>query len=194
MIATWMRLHRVRRRFGLAGPGLALALLAGACASTQEPPTHFGPWGPIAPVKEPALSVLAAAIGALAAESPRSVVVARYAGDVYQRLDLDALRTRVRVAMDVDGKLGPIDRGNPKYRARVFEADFQGKTTILEVSVPRIRGASATLTAWRWDGLAWNCELRGKAEHVTLRLEGGQWKVAAVSAEPGVVVLKTDCP
>lgn len=194
MIATSKRTRRAPRRGSLAGLGLALALFAGACASTQEPPTHFGRWGPIAPVKEPELSVLAAAIGALTAEDSRTVVVARYAGDIYRRLDLDALRTRVRVTMDVDGKLGPIDRGKAKYRARVFEADFPGKTTILEVSVPRIRGASATLTAWRWDGLAWNCELRGTAEHVTLGQEGGHWKVADVSAEPGVVVLKTDCP
>ncbi len=169
-------------------------MLVGACASVDAPPTHFGPWGPMTPVQEPDRSVLVAAISALTKNDARSVVLARYAGDRFERLDLAPLRDQVRVTMDIDGKLGPIDEGSPKYRARVFETDFRGKTTILELSVPKVRGASATVAAWRWDALAWKCELPGRAEHVTLRLVDGRWSVTATSTDRGAVLLKKGCP
>lgn len=183
----------------LAAPGHAawlasLALIVGACASTPAPPTHFGPWGTVSPLREPERSVLVAAITAATAADARSVVLARYAGDIYRRLDLASLSRQVPVAVDAGGQLGPIDTGSPKYRAKVFETDFPGKTTILEMSAPSVRGGSATVTAWRWDALAWTCSLPGKAEHLTLRLEGKQWKVAATSADPERLLLKAGCP
>ena len=171
-----------------------LALILGACASREAPPTHFGPWGTIAPVQEPERSVLVAAIIALTATSPESVVLARYAGDIYKRLDLAPLNDQVPVAVDVGGKLGPIDLGSPKYRAKVFELDFPRKTTILELSVPDMHRGSATMTAWRWDALAWNCNLPGKSEHLTLRLEGGHWNVTITPADRKLLLLQTDCP
>ncbi len=171
----------------------ALALTIAACASKEAPPTHFGPWGPISPVREPERSVLVAAIKALTAADARSVVLARYAGDVYERLDLASLNRQVPVAVDFNGLLGPIDLGSPTYRARVFETDFPGKTTILEVSIPKVRGGRATMTAWRWDALAWNCSLRGKAEKLTLELVNERWNVAVASAGENVL-LKTGCP
>jgi hypothetical protein len=171
----------------------ALGLIAVACASREAPPTHFGPWGPISPVQEPDRSVLVAAITALTAADTGSVVLARYAGDSYERLDLASLDRQVPVAVDVNGKLGPIDTGSATYRAKVFELDFPGRTTILEVSVPKLRKGRATMTVWRWDALAWNCRLRGKAEHLALRLEDGRWNVTVTSVDPKVL-LQTDCP
>ncbi len=138
--------------------------------------------------------MLVAAIASLAAADADSVVLARYAGDRYRRLDLASLNRQVPVKVDVDDRLGPIDTGPPKYRVRVFEYDFPGKSTILEMSAPKLRGGSATVTAWRWDALAWNCELRGKAEHLTLRLEDNQWRVTVTSADPDVLLLKAGCP
>lgn len=180
-------LDRTRAR-SLAG----LCLIMSACASTPSRPTHFGPWGPISPVRDPERAVMVAAVKALTAGSAKSVVLARYAGDIYQRLDLTPLSDQVSVRVD-DGKLGPIDAGPPKYRAKVFELDFPGRTSILELSVPKIRGGSATLTAWRWDALAWSCELRGRAERMTLKLENGHWEVTDTSPAPGAL-LKADCP
>jgi hypothetical protein len=135
-----------------------------------------------------------AAIAALTVDDADSVILARYAGDIYRRLDLAALNYHVPVAVDVGGKLGFIDEGAPIYRAKVFEIDFPGKTTILEVSDPKLHSGWATLTAWRWNGLAWNCNLPGKAEHLTLRIEDGHWKVTATSVEPTILLLQTDCP
>ncbi len=176
-------------------PWLAgLGLIIGACASREPPPTHFGPWGPISRVQEPDRSVLVAAITALTIADAKSVVLARYAGDIYRRLDLASLNNQVPVAVDVGGQLGPIDTGSATYRARVFETDFPGKTTILEVSAPNLRGGWATLTAWRWDALAWNCDLPGRAEHLTLRLEDKHWKVTVTSTDPKGLLLQTDCP
>ena len=171
-----------------------LALILGACASREAPPTHFGAWGAIARVQEPERAVLVAAITALTTANPESVVLARYAGDIHKRLDLASLNYQVPVAVDVDGKLGPIDLGSPKYRAKVFELDFPRKTTILEVSVPDMHRGSATMTAWRWDARAWNCNLPGKSEHLTLRLEGRHWNVTITSADPKHLLLQTDCP
>jgi hypothetical protein len=138
--------------------------------------------------------VLVAAITALTATNPESVVLARYAGDIYKRLDLALLNGQVPVAVDVGGKLGPIDTGSPKYRVRVFEFDFPGKTTILEVSAPKMHSGWATMTAWRWDALAWNCNLPGKSEHLTLRLDDKHWNVTITSADPKALLLQTDCP
>jgi hypothetical protein len=138
--------------------------------------------------------VLVAAITALTAANGKSVVLARYAGDIYERLDLASLNHQVPVAVDVGDQLGPIDTGLPAYRAKVFETDFPGKTTILEVSAPKLHGAWATMTVWRWDALAWNCKLPGKAEHLTLRLEDKHWSVTVRSADPKVLQLQTDCP
>ncbi len=186
-----------RRRFGGLRPARWLAglvLIFGACASSDTPPTHFGPWGPVTPVREPDRSVLVAAIAGLTAGNANSVVLARYAGDRYKRLDLASLNRQVPVAVDADGRLGPIDTGPPKYRARVFEADFRGKTTILEVSAPNIHGRSATITAWRWDALAWNCRLPGKSEQVTLALENDHWKVTGTSVDPEALELRAGCP
>jgi hypothetical protein len=122
------------------------------------------------------------------------VVLARYAGDIYRRLDLASLSNQVPVAVDVNGKLGPIDTGPPTYRARVFELDFPRKTTILEVSVPNLHGDWATMTAWRWDALAWKCDLPGKAEHLTLKLEDKHWNVTVTSTDPKVLLQQRDCP
>ena len=179
-----------KRAAWLAG----LGLIIGACASKEAPPTHFGPWGPISPVQEPERSVLVAAITALTATNPESVVLARYAGDIYKRLDLALLNSQIPVAVDVGGKLGPIDTGSPKYRVKVFELDFPGKTTILEVSAPKLHGGWATMTAWRWDALAWNCSLPGKSEHLTLRRDEKHWSVTITSADPKALLLQTDCP
>jgi hypothetical protein len=181
----------VRRAARLAG----LLLVAGACAcaSSNGPPTHFGKWGPVTPVQEPARSIVVAAVTAVTAGNPGSFVLARYAGDNYGRLDLASLHRQIPVLVDADGKLGPIDTGPPQYRVRVFEYDFPGRSTILELSAPKLRGDTATLTAWRWDALAWNCRLRGKSEKLTLKLEGGQWKVTATAADPGAVVLEAGC-
>lgn len=168
-------------------------MFVGACASVEGPPTHFGPWGPISAVQEPDRSVLVAAIAALTKENAPTIVLARYAGDRFERLDLASLSGQVPVSVDVDGRLGPIDEGSPTYRVRVFELDFRGKTTILELSVPRLHGGRATVTAWRWDALAWKCELPGRVEHVDLVLENGRWKVTETSVDPGVVLLKKGC-
>jgi len=180
---------RVRR----ATPLFGLLLVAGACASANAPPTHFGKWGPVTPLQEPARSIVVAAVASVTAGNPGSFVLARYAGDNYGRLDLASLHRQIPVAVDVDGKLGPIDTGPPPYRARVFEYDFPGKTTILELSAPKLRGDTATLKAWQWDALAWNCRLGGKSERLTLKLEGGQWRVTATAADPGAVVLEAGC-
>ncbi len=188
---------RTRRPSGALEPArwiAGLALIVNACASTQGPPTHFGPWGPVSPVREPDRSVLVAAITAVTAGDARSVVLARYAGDIYRRLDLASLNREVPVAVDAGGQLGPIDTGMPKYRAKVFETDFPGKTTILELSAPSVRGGSATVTAWRWDALAWNCSLPGRSERLTLKLEDEHWKVTDTSADPERLLLKAGCP
>jgi hypothetical protein len=180
----------LKRAPWLAGLGLIIS----ACASREAAPTHFGPWGPISPVQEPNRSVLVAAITALTARDAESVVLARYAGDIYRRLDLASLSNQVPVAVDVNGKLGPIDMGPPTYRARVFELDFPRKTTILEVSVPNLHSDWATMTAWRWDALAWKCDLPGKAEHLTLKLEDKHWNATVTSTDPKVLLLQRDCP
>jgi hypothetical protein len=138
--------------------------------------------------------VLVAAVTALTAGNAGSVVLARYAGDIDRRLDLASLSSQVPVAIDVDDKLGPIDTGMPAYRARVFESDFPGKKTILEVSVPSLHGGWATMTAWRWDALAWKCALPGKAEQLTLRLENRHWSVTVKSTDPENLLLQTGCP
>jgi len=137
--------------------------------------------------------VLVAAISALTVGNADSVILARYAGDIHKRLDLASLRNQVPVAVDAGGKLGLIGKGSPTYFARVFEFDFPGKTTILEVSAPDLHSGWATVTAWRWDGLDWHCDLPGKSEHLTLRREGGAWKVTN-TAEPKVVLVRADCP
>lgn len=183
------RVQRIRAPW-LAGLGLIIS----ACASREAPPTHFGPWGRISPVREPERSVLVAAITALTAANAESVVLARYAGDLYERLDLASLSNQVPVAVDVGGQLGPIDAGVPKYRAKVFELDFRGKTTILEVSAPKLNSGWATMTAWLWDALAWKCDLPGKAEHLTLKLENKHWSVTVTSTDPKALLLQTDCP
>ena len=179
----------LKRASWLAG----LVLIASACASREPPPTHFGPWGSVSPVQEPDRSVLVAAISALTVGNADSVILARYAGDIHKRLDLASLRNQVPVAVDAGGKLGLIGKGSPTYFARVFEFDFPGKTTILEVSAPDLHSGWATVTAWRWDGLDWHCDLPGKSEHLTLRREGGAWKVTN-TAEPKVVLVRADCP
>ena len=193
------RRHSPLTRRPLGGLKLApwligLGLIVGACASRDAPPTHFGPWGPISPVQEPERSVLVAAVTALTEGNADSVVLARYAGDIYRRLDLASLNHQVPVAVDVGGKLGPIDTGMPAYRAKVFELDFRGKETILEVSVPDLHSGWATMTAWRWDALAWKCDLPGKAEQLTLKLEDKHWIVTATSTDPKVLLLQTGCP
>ena len=170
-------------------PWLAgLAMIVTACSSTKAPPTHFGPWGPIAQVQDPERSVLVAAIAALSGANAHSVVLARYAGDVYRRLDLESLSGQVPVTVDAEGKLGPIDTGPPMYRARVFEYDFPGKTTILELSIPHLHGGSASMTAWRWDALAWKCGLPGTAESLTLERVDGKWSVTVASRQPNVLL------
>ena len=130
--------------------------------------------------------MLVAAISALTEENADSVILARYAGDIHKRLDLASLSQHVPVAVDVGGKLGLIGGGSPTYFARVFEFDFPGKTTILEVSAPDLHSGWATMTAWRWDALEWHCDLPGKSEHLTLRLEGKDWKVTKTTVEPGL--------
>ena len=180
----------LKRAAWLAG----LVLIASACASREAPPTHFGPWGSISLVQEPDRSVLVAAISALTEENAGSVILARYAGDIHKRLDLASLSNHVPVAVDVGGKLGLIGGGPPTYFARVFEFDFPGKTTVLEVSPPDLHSGWATMTAWRWDALEWHCDLPGKSEHLTLRLEGKDWKVTNTTVEPGVVLVRADCP
>ncbi len=139
--------------------------------------------------------MIVAAVGALTQNDAASVVLARYAGDAARRLDLASLSYQVPVAVDANGKLGPIDEGAPVYRAKVFEVDFPRKTTILEVSVPKIRGDRATLTAWRWDALAWKCDLPGRTEEVTLALGDGdgKWSVTAVS-RGSKVLIQAGCP
>ena len=138
--------------------------------------------------------MLVAAISALTEENAGSVILARYAGDVHKRLDLASLSNHIPVAVDVGGKLGLIGDGPPAYFARVFEFDFPGKTTVLEVSAPDLQSGWATMTAWRWDALEWHCDLPGKSEHLTLRLEGKDWKVTQHHMDPGVVLVRTDCP
>jgi hypothetical protein len=171
-----------------------VALTLFACTASPPPPTHFGKWGPIAPVREPERSVLLAAVAAISAGHADSIVLARYAGDRDRRLDLAPLAGEAGVAVDVAGKLAPIDKGMPEYRSRVFEYDFHGKTTILELSVPALHGDAATLTAWFWDGPAWKCDLPGRAETVSLRRVDGGWTVAARTPQPGTVLVRTDCP
>jgi hypothetical protein len=172
----------------------ALAAILSGCTAAPPPPTHFGRWGPISPVHEPERSVLLAAIASVAAGHANSIVLARYAGDRDRRLDLAPLAGEARIAVDASGRLGPIDTGMPEYRARVFEYDFPGRTTILELSVPAIRGDAATLNAWRWDALAWKCELPGKKEAIALRRVDGRWTVAATTPDPGSQLLRKDCP
>jgi len=53
---------------------------------------------------------------------------------------------------------------------------------------------AATLTAWRWDALAWRCELPGGKETVALRRIEGGWTVTARTPDPGAVLLRKDCP
>jgi len=171
-----------------------LAAAACACTAAPPPPTHFGRWGPISSIREPERSVIASAVAALSAGQERSTVLARYAGDRDRRLDLAPLAGELSVAVDAAGRLAPIDTGMPEYRARVFEYDFPGKTTILELSVPAVHGDAATLTAWRWDALAWRCELPGRKETVALRRIEGGWTVTARTPDPGAVLLRKDCP
>lgn len=159
----------------LLGGGFALALAMSACASRDAPPTHFGPWGAVHSLQEPDRSILIAAIAALTGDNGKSVVLARYAGDVHRRLDLASLSNEVPVAVDAGGRLGPIDEVSSKYRARVFETDFPRKTTILELSAPKRDGREATVTGWLWDALAWNCDLPGRAHSLTLKLENDRW-------------------
>lgn len=170
-----------------------LALTLGACTAAPPPPTHFGRWGPISTVHEPERSVLLAALAALPPDDARTIVLARYAGDRDRRLDLAPLAGETPVAVDTTDKLAPIDTGMPQYRSRVFEYDFPGKTTILELSVPAVRGGSASLTAWRWDALSWHCELPGRAETVALERVDGRWTVRSRTPQPGSVRLRTDC-
>ncbi len=180
----------LKRASWLAG----LVLITSACASREPPPTHFGAWGSISPVQEPDLSVLVAAITALTVKNADSVILARYAGDLDKRLDLAPLRNHVPVSVDVSGKLGLIGEGSPKYFARVFEYDFPGKTTILEVSAPDLHSGWATITAWRWDALEWHCDLTGRSEQLTLKLDGKHWNVTATSVDPKVLLVRADCP
>jgi len=172
---------------------LALALAAGSCTSAPPPPTHFGRWGPVARVGEPERSVLLAAVAAISAGHADSIVLARYAGDRDRRLDLAPLADATPVAMDLEGKLAPIDTGMPEYRHRVFEYDFPKKTTILELSVPVLHGDSASLTAWHWSGPDWKCVLPGTAETVMLRRVDGSWTVTGRTPRPGSVRLEKDC-
>lgn len=176
----------------LAGAVVALGLAA--CTAAPPPPTHFGRWGPIAPIHEPERSVVVAAVAALSAGQADSIVLARYAGDRDRRLDLAPLGGEVPIAIDASEKLAPIDSDMPAYRTRVFEYEFPKRTTILELSVPSIRGDSATVTAWRWDALEWKCELPGRTETVALaRVEGG-WVVRARTPRPGLVRIGKGCP
>ena len=171
-----------------------LLLVTTACTAAPPPPTHFGRWGAVAPVREPERSVILAVLAALPAAEARSTVLARYAGDRDRRLDLASLAGAAPVAVDAADRLAPIDTGMPEYRHRVFEYDFPDKTTIIELSVPAIRGDSATVTAARWDGLAWKCELRGRSETVALRRIDGGWRVTARTPAPGALLLRKDCP
>lgn len=136
---------------------------------------------------------MAAAAAALSANQPDSIVLARYAGDRDRRLDLAPLAGELPIAVDVANKLAPIDTGMPEYRHRVFESDFPNKTTILELSVPAVRGDSATLTAWHWKGLDWKCALPGTAETITLRRSEGGWAVTGRKPQPGSVWIEKDC-
>jgi predicted ester cyclase len=171
----------------------AATLIPSACTSAPPPPTHFGRWGPIAAIREPERSVVLAAVAALSAGHVDSIVLARYAGDRDRRLDLAPLADAAPVAMDLEGKLAPIDTGMPEYRHRVFEYDFPKKTTILELSVPVLHGDSASLIAWRWSGPDWKCDLPGTAETVTLRQVDGSWAVTGRIPRPGSVRLEKDC-
>jgi hypothetical protein len=173
---------------------VAPLLLVAACTAAPPPPTHFGRWGPIAPVRDPERSLILAALAALPPADARAMVLARYAGDRDRRLDLASLAGEAAVAVDAADRLGPIDTGMPEYRHRVFEYDFPHKTTILELSVPAIRGDSATVTMSRWDGLAWKCELPGRSETVTLRRIEGGWTVTSRTPAPGALRLRKDCP
>ena len=136
---------------------------------------------------------MVAAVAGISAGSEGSMVLARYAGDRDRRLDLAPLDGALPVAIDVAGKLAPIDTGMPEYRHRVFEYDFPKKTTILELSVPILHGDSASLTAWHWSGRDWKCDLPGTAETVALRRVDGSWAVAGRTPRPGSVRLEKDC-
>jgi uncharacterized protein (TIGR02246 family) len=184
----------LRARAPRASPLLAtLTLTVCACTSAPPPPTHFGRWGPIAPIGEPERSVALAAVAALSAGHADSIVLARYAGDRDRRLDLAPLADDAPVAVDVADRLAPIDTGAPEYRHRVFEYDFPKKTTILELSVPAVRGDAASLTAWHWSGPEWKCALPGTSETVTLRRVDGSWAVTGRTPRPGSVRLEKDC-
>ena len=137
--------------------------------------------------------MILAAVAALSAGEADSIVLARYAGDRDRRIDLAPLAGEVAVRVDTADRLGPIDTGMPEYRSRVFEYDFPGRTTILELSAPSVRGDSATLTAWHWDGLSWHCELPGRVETVALERVDGRWTVRSRTPRPGSVQLRTDC-
>jgi len=173
---------------------MTLVLVTVACTAAPPPPTHFGRWGPITPIRDPERAVILAALAALPAEEAHATVLARYAGDRDRRLDLAPIAGESPVGVDAADKLAPIDTGMPEYRHRVFEYDFPTKTTILELSVPAIRGDSATLTAWHWSALEWKCALPGIAETVTLRRAEGGWVVTGRTPQRGSVRIEKDCP
>ena len=172
----------------------AACLLAASCASKPAPPTHFGPWGLSYPLGETDRAVLTAAVVAATTGETGRVVLARYAGGVDRRIDLASLDHQVPVPVDAGGRLGTIDWGPAQYRTRVFDYYFPGRTTILELSVPDVRGASATVTASRWDALAWKCDLPGKSERLRFRLEGQHWILAAAPDDSRALRLPTSCP
>src|SRR5438045_1654996 len=97
--------HRGARVHRTASWLAAVALILNACSAAKAPPTHFGRWGPVTPIREPERSILISAIAALSSGDARSVVVARYAGDRFRRLDLASLKGEVPVALDAEGRL-----------------------------------------------------------------------------------------
>ena len=172
----------------------AACLLAASCASKPAPPTHFGPWGLSYPLGETDRAVFIAAVVAATTGETDRVVLARYAGGVDRRIDLAPLDHQVPVAVDAGGRLGTIDWGPAQYRTRVFDYYFPGRTTILELSPPDVRGGSATITASRWDALAWKCELPGRSERLHLRFEGERWILGAAPDDAKALRLPTHCP
>ena len=146
------------------------------------------------PLREPDRSVVIAAVVTATTGETDKVVLARYAGEVDRRIDLASLDHEVPIAVDSGDKLGPVDTGPAQYRARVVEYYFPGRTTILELSAPDVRGDSATVIVTRWDALAWKCDLPGRSERLTLRLRDGQWILAAAPDDPKALVLHMKCP